>query len=71
MSYAKPNNKVSDRALRAMNLQRGFVPRVKLEGEAPANIVNRMLGNYDGKELLPFTGRPGSMAAFSLKSRGI
>lgn len=27
-------------------------------------------GDYDGKELRPFDGRPGAMDAFSLPSRG-
>jgi hypothetical protein len=31
-------------------------------------MIDKMAGRYDGKELLPYTGRPGAMDAFKLPS---
>jgi hypothetical protein len=31
-------------------------------------MIDKMAGKYDGKELLPFAGRPGAMDAFKLPS---
>ena len=36
--------------------------------KTPANMIDKMKGAYDGKELLPYTGRPGAMDAFKLPS---
>lgn len=36
--------------------------------KAPAQTLNKMSGNYNGAELKPFDGRPGSMDAFSKPS---
>jgi len=36
--------------------------------KTPANMIDKMAGRYDGKELLPYTGRPGAMDAFKLPS---
>jgi len=36
--------------------------------KTPANMIDKMKGTYDGKELLPYTGRPGAMDAFKLPS---
>lgn len=36
--------------------------------KTPANMIDKMAGKYDGKELLPFTGRPGAMDAYKLPS---
>jgi hypothetical protein len=36
--------------------------------KTPANMIDKMNGKYDGKELLPYTGRPGAMDAFRLPS---
>jgi hypothetical protein len=32
------------------------------------NLIDKMAGRYDGKELLPFTGRKNAMDAFKLPS---
>jgi hypothetical protein len=34
----------------------------------PSTMINKMAGKYDGKELLPYTGRINSMDAFKLPS---
>lgn len=34
----------------------------------PAPAINKMLGTYDGKELLPFAQRAGAMDAYKLPS---
>jgi hypothetical protein len=31
-------------------------------------MIDKMAGRYDGKELLPYAGRPGAMDAFKLPS---
>ena len=36
--------------------------------KTPANMIDKMVGTYDGKELLPYTGRPGAMDAYKLPS---
>ena len=36
--------------------------------KTPANMIDKMKGTYDGKELLPYTGRPVAMDAFKLPS---
>jgi hypothetical protein len=36
--------------------------------KTPPTMINKMEGKYDGKELLPYTGRPGAMDAFKLPS---
>jgi hypothetical protein len=36
--------------------------------KTPATMIDKMKGTYDGKELLPYTGRPGAMDAFKLPS---
>jgi hypothetical protein len=36
--------------------------------KTPANMIDRMAGKYDGKELLPYRGRPGAMDAYKLPS---
>jgi len=36
--------------------------------KTPPTMINKMAGTYDGKELLPYTGRPGAMDAFKLPS---
>ena len=36
--------------------------------KTPANMIDKMKGTYDGKELLPYTGRSGAMDAFKLPS---
>ena len=35
---------------------------------APGHLVNKMRGVYEGKELLPYDGRPGAMDAYKLPS---
>jgi len=34
----------------------------------PPTMIDKMKGTYDGKELLPYTGRPGAMDAYKLPS---
>ena len=48
-----------------------FVPRKKRENEAlvPSRDIWSQ-GTYDGHDLRPFEGRPGSMVAYSLPSHG-
>ena len=41
---------------------------MKKKDATPANQINKMLGFYDYKELLPFAGRIGAMDAFKLPS---
>ena len=36
--------------------------------KTPANMIDKMKSTYDGKELLPYTGRPGAMDAYKLPS---
>ena len=36
--------------------------------KTPANLIDKMAGRYDGKELRPYTGRPGAMDAYKLPS---
>ena len=36
--------------------------------KTPANMIDKLAGKYDGKELRPFTGRPGAMDAYKLPS---
>jgi hypothetical protein len=36
--------------------------------KTPPTMIDKMAGKYDGKELLPFAGRPGAMDAFKLPS---
>jgi len=36
--------------------------------KTPPTMIDKMVGKYDGKELLPYTGRPGAMDAFKLPS---
>lgn len=36
--------------------------------KTPPTMINKMSGIYDGKELLPYTGRPGAMDAYKLPS---
>ena len=36
--------------------------------KTPANMIDKMVGTYDGKELLPYTGRTGAMDAYKLPS---
>jgi hypothetical protein len=36
--------------------------------KTPPNLIDKMAGKYDGKELLPYAGRPGAMDAFKLPS---
>ena len=36
--------------------------------KTPANMIDKMAGRYDGKELLPYTGRTGAMDAYKLPS---
>lgn len=36
--------------------------------QVPAPAINKMVGTYDGKELLPFANRPGAMDAYKLPS---
>jgi hypothetical protein len=36
--------------------------------KTPPTMINKMAGKYDGKELLPYTGRPNAMDAFKLPS---
>lgn len=36
--------------------------------KTPANMIDKMAGTYDGKELLPYAGRPGAMDAYKLPS---
>jgi hypothetical protein len=36
--------------------------------KTPPTMIDKMAGRYDGKELLPYTGRPGAMDAFKLPS---
>ena len=36
--------------------------------KTPPTMIDKMKGTYDGKELLPYTGRPGAMDAFKLPS---
>ena len=31
-------------------------------------MINKMVGQYDGRELMPYTGRPGAMDAYKLPS---
>lgn len=35
---------------------------------APGHLVSKMRGVYEGKELLPYDGRPGAMDAYKLPS---
>jgi hypothetical protein len=43
------------------------------EADTPARTITSFgqTTNYDGAELRPYTGRPGSMDAYSLKSKGM
>lgn len=43
------------------------------EADTPARTITSFgqKSNYDGAELRPYTGRPGSMDAYALKSRGM
>ena len=43
------------------------------EGDTPARTITSFgqADNYNGAELRPYTGRPGSMDAYALKSRGM
>jgi len=41
----------------------------KKQKPAPAQLINKMEGKYDGAELRPYCGRPGAMDAFSKPSR--
>lgn len=34
----------------------------------PPTMIDKMAGTYDGKELLPYRGRPGAMDAYKLPS---
>ena len=36
--------------------------------KTPATMIDKMAGKYEGKELLPYAGRPGAMDAFKLPS---
>ena len=36
--------------------------------KTPPNLIDKMSGRYEGKELLPYAGRPGAMDAFKLPS---
>lgn len=36
--------------------------------KTPANMIDKMAGQYDGRELQPFTGRSGAMDAYKLPS---
>lgn len=36
--------------------------------KTPPPAINKMAGKYDGKELMPFTSRPGAMDAYKLPS---
>ena len=36
--------------------------------KTPANMIDKMKGKCDGKELRPYTGRPGAMHAYKLPS---
>ena len=36
--------------------------------KTPPTMIDKMAGRYDGKELLPFTGRKNAMDAFKLPS---
>lgn len=36
--------------------------------KTPANMIDKMAGRYDGKELMPYTGREKAMDAFKLPS---
>jgi hypothetical protein len=36
--------------------------------KTPPTLIDKMAGRYDGKELLPFTGRKNAMDAFKLPS---
>ena len=36
--------------------------------KTPPTMIDKMEGKYDGKELLPYTCRPGAMDAFKLPS---
>ena len=36
--------------------------------KTPPTMIDKMAGTYDGKELLPYTGRPGAMDAYKLPS---
>jgi hypothetical protein len=36
--------------------------------KTPSTMIDKMKGTYDGKELLPYTGRPGAMDAYKLPS---
>jgi hypothetical protein len=36
--------------------------------KTPPTMIDKMAGRYDGKELLPYAGRPRAMDAFKLPS---
>jgi hypothetical protein len=36
--------------------------------KTPSTMIDKMAGIYDGKELLPYAGRPGAMDAYKLPS---
>ena len=36
--------------------------------KTPPTMIDKMAGTYDGRELLPYTGRPGAMDAYKLPS---
>jgi len=41
----------------------------KKQKPAPSQLINKMAEKYDGAELRPYCGRPGSMDAFCKPSR--
>ena len=55
------------------HLDQGYVPSDLPPGAAPPNTYTMLKdkGTYNGAELRPFDGRPGSMDAYKLPSRGI
>ena len=49
-----------------------YVKRIKAKGEVGSAYRDIWTdGTYDGADLRPFEGRPGSMVAYSLPSRGV
>lgn len=36
--------------------------------KTPFTMIDKMAGQYDGRELMPYTGRPGAMDAYKLPS---
>ena len=48
-----------------------YIKPITLERPTSVRVCSATIGgDYDGKELRPFEGRPGAMDAFSLPSRG-